>query len=554
MGDADLKASDSGAASGTLKIWGSADSITDITAAAGWEILDCQEDSLSQDIRLVCSDESKCHHLFRNIGAVGKIARLPDSCGKNAFAHISRAWLPQDQSIPERIASRLVKRDGTLPEVQALHIDTDFAAGDTEGLDPVYFAIQAANIPGAEELTLPSSSRIKGRDESTFVEDALYSVSGLFDFEWDYTKNIKIVDINRSWNIFDQQLTCPNYSGRLRMDVSAQVSAAAAIGVAVEGKIIPPKITDFALIAALNANLNGALNLNGGLTGSISTGNVKLYEIGVPGLSFPGILTIGPTFRIDASASASLDINADLTVGLNYAIEEASMVYPPTSKHAIKNGGTFKFVDTPLKLSAVPSVSANGRVEAHLIPSLNMGVNALSGAASASVFLNVDASAQMNLALQGQAQGEIIIGREEIRELDEAAPIDAVVTPALEIRAPTPVDVAPRTTATGSASFGGCFDIGAGLDVNVGASAKFFNLFDQSVKYALFSRDWELYKKCFSAQTKRREFSPLDSYPSPRSIDEPVTLSKRLVCPSLNLPPLQSLVDSMVMAASVKQL
>ena len=41
--------------------------------------------------------------------------------------------MPQDQTIPEGVASRLVKRDGTLPEVQALHIDTDFAAVDTEG-------------------------------------------------------------------------------------------------------------------------------------------------------------------------------------------------------------------------------------------------------------------------------------------------------------------------------------------------------------------------------------------------------------------------------------
>lgn len=131
-----------------------------------------------------------------------------------------------------------------------------------------------------------------------------------------------------------------------------------------------------------------------------------------------------------------------------------------------------------------------------------MGVDALSGAASASVFLNVDASAQMNLALQGQAQGEIIIGRPQTRELDKAVPADALAPrPALEVRAPTPVDIVPRATATGSASFGGCFDIGAGLDINVGASAKFFNLFDQNVKYALFSRDWELYKVIFDSKS-----------------------------------------------------
>ena len=103
------------------------------------------------------------------------------------------------------------------------------------------------------------------------------------------------------------------------------------------------------------------------------------------------------------------------------------------------------------------------------------------------MYLNVDAGAQMNLALQGQATGEVIIGREETREVKEIA--EAVVK-----RAPTPVDVAPQVTATGSAGFSGCFDIGAGLDVISGATAKLFNIFDKSTTYTLFSRDWELYK------------------------------------------------------------
>ena len=92
-------------------------------------------------------DDASCAHLYQNIGAVGKIARLPErvrifpstvspklticlQCGENAFARISRAWVPEDQSIPENIARRLVKRNGVQPEVKALHIDADFSAVD----------------------------------------------------------------------------------------------------------------------------------------------------------------------------------------------------------------------------------------------------------------------------------------------------------------------------------------------------------------------------------------------------------------------------------------
>ena len=42
---------------------GSQSSISDLTTAAGWEILDCDGSTADQDIRLVCSDDSKgCDH------------------------------------------------------------------------------------------------------------------------------------------------------------------------------------------------------------------------------------------------------------------------------------------------------------------------------------------------------------------------------------------------------------------------------------------------------------------------------------------------------------
>ena len=63
---------------------GSDTSISDITNAAGWEILGCDGKSTDpQDIRLVCTNPDKqCDSLFKG-GAENTLIRLPNSVGTN---------------------------------------------------------------------------------------------------------------------------------------------------------------------------------------------------------------------------------------------------------------------------------------------------------------------------------------------------------------------------------------------------------------------------------------------------------------------------------------
>lgn len=64
-----------------LKQSGSSSSISDITLAAGWEILNCSSSTSAQTIRLVCTgDEESCNHLLDN-GAENTIVRLPSNVG-----------------------------------------------------------------------------------------------------------------------------------------------------------------------------------------------------------------------------------------------------------------------------------------------------------------------------------------------------------------------------------------------------------------------------------------------------------------------------------------
>ena len=54
----------------------------------------------------------------------------------------------------------------------------------------------------------------------------------------------------------------------------------------------------------------------------------QLFEVGLPGLDFPGILSVGPTFSINANAVAELGITADLTVAASISLPELQFAFP----------------------------------------------------------------------------------------------------------------------------------------------------------------------------------------------------------------------------------
>ncbi|KAG2004228.1 hypothetical protein CC2G_002807 [Coprinopsis cinerea AmutBmut pab1-1] len=316
--------------SGTLKIWGKPDAIVDITSAAGWEVLNCDKNAFEQDIRIVCTDRSKCRHLYRK-RPIGRIVRLPENCGPAAFAHISSERVSEDQSIPESIARR-VKRDGADPEVKTIHVDTHFDALDTEEVGEVYFALTGVNVPVDEELPITPVASLERRSDMLeargWLDNIVKAIKKLNTVDVEKSKSLDIVNIDKHWNLLNRQLSCPPIQAGISIDADAKAKAAATLGVAAEGTIIPPKVTDFAVIASLTGYVDAGLDIAAGVTGNVDIGKIKLFEVGIPGLSFPGILTIGPTFRVDATATAFLDVAADINVGLSYTLEQATLVFP----------------------------------------------------------------------------------------------------------------------------------------------------------------------------------------------------------------------------------
>lgn len=645
-------------ASGSLKIWGSANILSDITPAAGWEIIDCAPGALAQEIRLVClnndTSSTGCDHLYQNDGAAGKIVRLPESCGQSAFARVARAWDPEDQSLPSNLVARVLRRDDTTPPVKALALDTNFSAVDSSKTGTISFILQGANVPGADSDLSSISfgsrrrSRLSPRDLSSFVGDAIDVLGSVLDNDVHVDQTFDVpVNVDQTFNLLNESVSCQPIDAKLSINVAAKAYALATLGVSASGTLVPPNINDFAIRANLDATLDGTIDLLADVTGTLDSGKIPLFQVGIPGLDFPGILSIGPTFEIDAQAVAKLDVALDLNVGVVYNISKAQFVFPPNKTDSV-GSGSFDIGDTPLKLSVSPAANATGTIEAHLIPRLNLGVSALGDTLTANVFLELDANAALVLELDaktstmldnGSTNGTETATTTSASEYETGSTVSAEINSALDYSTqasvystssasvsasqdvptstpsgsesssvdeastdamtyisgafetasietaryrrrqgqPTPVVEAARLAGSVSASassgvggkfqsfvaaggsnvstdtsssLGGCFSVNAGLDVNVGAEGSFFDIFDKSVSETLFSKDFQLFQKCFGStanNTARRSTWRRQERLAHRSVLD-------LLCPAIDLAQAVLVVDKDIDAASIQDI
>ncbi|KAI0757750.1 hypothetical protein C8Q80DRAFT_1091869 [Daedaleopsis nitida] len=461
----------SGSGSGTVRLVGSQTGISDLTIAAGWQILDCDPASAEQEIRLVCVDVDKgCDHVTQN-GAEGTVVRVPNSCGPMPFAVVSGIREHENQTIPASTLKR-VKR-GTDPTVKGIKLTTNFTAVDPQTHGNVTFFLIGSSLPGvAGNFTVPppDATALTKRGLSNWAGEALFSI-GKFNHT---LQGSSPLSVDKTATLFDETFNCSaagnlaTFSGEAKVILDGKVDGQVSYGVVAAGSIIPPKLSEFGLFVGLDSTITGTLGLDTTVTGSIDSPKVPLFETGLPLLDFPKIFSVGPTFSVYAQATATLDAHLNFDVGLAYNIAGAQLFFPPNTNSA-PSGGGFTPGNSSLKLSVSPNVTSNGQVAAHLIPTLAFGLDVLGGAAQASVRLDVDTSAALDLSLAAVADAGAGAG-----------------------------------TSADDAAFGGCVDVTTGLNVQAGADGSLFGLFDAHPTVSLFSKTFDLFRKCFGSSPARR--------------------------------------------------
>jgi len=330
------------------------------------------------------------------------------------------------------------------------------------------------------------------------VEDFVDAVGGANDFDKTFNKNLDPITINKNFPILDQSVSCPQvgnipaFQAGLKMNVDVAAKLTPNVGFIVTGSVVPAKIDKLAFTGGISGDVSAIFNVNANAKGTFQTPNLKLFEVGIPGLDFPGILSVGPSFSINANANANLGIVADITIGASLALPQFQFTFPASEG---KSSATVNSKDLPVKLNVGSSTTLTGRAEAHLIPRLDIGVSILNGAANATVFADVDASAGLDFTLDAKTT---------------STPVSGTVGKAN-------IDFKNINT-----SFGGSVGMDVGVSINVGAGAALEPFFGQNVNLQVFQKTFPVFEKKFGDQAHKRSFVARDDG----------LLSKRtLVCP-----------------------
>ncbi|KAH8985709.1 hypothetical protein EDB92DRAFT_2116659 [Lactarius akahatsu] len=431
--------------------------------AAGWRIITrCDPAATAQDIQLECANGNPdCDHLFQG-GAVDTIVRLPDT----------RCWTNQLNTS----GSSTVTPRASDAQVHCLALDTNFAAATPPRNGTVSFTLQGLNVKGSNgspTLTTPASAHQRSWFSRRGLHGSLRHIHGadaassatcsknVTTFNKTIAQDLQPVDFNGAKNLFKTSVGCAastaipvSSTASFPLDVGAAVHTVVSLGAVAAGTLVPPKTSEFGLTLGLDDSIGALCSITANLTGHVSSGAVPLFQIGIPGHSFPGILEIGPEFKVTGEVDVDLALtNVDTDVRITYNLSDVAAIFPP--QHC-KTGGAFKQGPSEVPVSAGPDITDAGasvNVTSHLIPQIDIGLSALGGIASTTVFLNLDVST--NLTVSADADGNCG---------DKTA---------------TPVGGAQA-----------CVDANTELAVNVGAQASFFDLFNASTGTTLFDKSF----------------------------------------------------------------
>ena len=313
-------------------------------------------------------------------------------------------------------------------------------------------------------------------------------------------------------NLFNDTISCPQsgaipaFEGQISADLNGIVTGSVNYTVNASGFLSSLSFSDIELAVDINTTINGALSIKADIIvsiqakpsrrrlripshfqGNLSTGQIQLFTVGLPGLDFGKIFTLGPTLTIYGEADASIEANLALDVDFSYTTSDLQFTYPQSQgangSFTPGDSSTSYVVEKPYvltayfypavdaNLSAGPNVTADMQLSAHVVPEITFGLSILEQ--TANIYVSLDAFAEADLSLTAAAGASTSTN-------------------------------GSSSTSTGA---GGCVDIFAGFSVNLGADAELLGISDGR-NDTLYSKSWDLYKECFGNQYQARDDSP----------------------------------------------
>lgn len=384
-----------------------------------WDLFDCFDAVTEGEhtIRMFCNGEwedSNCHKLFLGSGAPGTILEMPRGCGPGRYAVAKDVQVSKNQSLPDGLRRRSKVAS---PTVFDLTFDYDFRRVPRDQGD-VQWRLDYSNeegywdsvVEGAGDKRRKRSLDDMGGSHVRWLEEAwredhkhgLVSRSELHA-RWfgsdvlDWLKRMFAVvkveptfshSVNEDLNVVLLQETYDcNYGG---VQVDAHLTAQARLAVLIDtifGLTIIAKLgdgvdlSDSYLYFKNKGKIVATFTLDALVEASYATGDIELLGLESFGATFsiPGILTVGPNFRIFGNVNMDVSMSGKLQAEVVLADWDTHMAFPDQEDEAVPQSdnadpdrdGTEALGSTSLNWT----IAASGQITAHVKPMVSFGIN-----------------------------------------------------------------------------------------------------------------------------------------------------------------------------------
>ncbi|KAI0141566.1 hypothetical protein GGR57DRAFT_487122 [Xylariaceae sp. FL1272] len=414
-----------------------------------WELYDCGDNSHSntRTVKAVCTDESEtsnCNTIFQD-GVERTVIEVPSECGPGRYAMAVSMDESLDHQLPQELAHRLVKRGLPKPRVFDLTFDYDFSVlqgrddSDVDvridfSTDPYYWS----NVVSAPPTKRKRDIEIRVRDEyggnwKRYAHDAFHEEKQntpeeelhLLRKRW-FSADLAIwfekqLDINEQWEagthtvedtvrvyFFDHNVQCtwaglPVF-GYLATYADLNVNVQTSAQLTLIGKLNNLKsFQESHLLARSKGNIEAKLVFDAFGKISFSTGRIQVFGANNFGAAFsvPGIVTVGPNFKIYGQISGELTLHMQASATYNLAHWDYTQRYPNADND---RGGAGSDSSADMQTSTEENkfewhadVSVAGDITTTISPLVEFGVvfDGSLGIPSASVLLELDAYATL---------------------------------------------------------------------------------------------------------------------------------------------------------------
>ncbi|KAJ7042147.1 hypothetical protein C8F04DRAFT_1252131 [Mycena alexandri] len=320
----------------------------------------------------------------------GKAARCPQAL----FGELLN-WVHQNQTLPPALASQLRRRDGELPQVWGMRIDPDFNPVDLSQACKLRDHGLTASVPGNPALPTQQSLRASPARSNRPLR-YLCPPAGVSRIQ--FLQSERHAKASRG---FDEKISCPavgkipafeaSVSGSVDACIVANVSLAVTARelhqirrrgrsrCGFRGHAEPVRLCRGAIHTLQKRLLSLAIP-----QATLDSGQLTLLSVGIRGLDFPGMLTIGPSFQVEAEVSGTAD------VGLTYCISGAKLFSRP-----------IRTTTTAMSLDASGFVGRGASTSGVAVT--NKTFYGLDGCVDVGAGLSINAGADSNLFSQSDA-------------------------------------------------------------------------------------------------------------------------------------------------------